>query len=270
MNTQSKYKGGTILGKAVIIEKKDHTGIITLNRAEAANAINRELARDFREALIQFDSDKSIWVIIVTGAGQRVFCSGLDLRERKTMTEEEIAYSRRAEIFPMFIEMENIGTPIIAAVNGAAIGGGAEIAMACDIRVAAETAKFGLPEVKWGIIPAAGGLQRLATLAGMGIAKELILTGRIIDAQHAQDLRIFNHLVPCSGLMEKALSIAEELQQNSPIALRQAKKALNFRESVYYGMAYDREASEVCYGSADRQEGVLAFSEKRKPKWKNV
>ncbi len=257
------------MDKAVIVEKNEHTGIITLNRADAANAINRELARDFREALIRFDSDKNIWVIIITGSGERVFCSGLDLRERKTMTEEEIAYSRRAEIFPMFIEMENIGTPIIAAVNGAAIGGGAELAMACDIRIASETAKFGLTEVKWGIIPAAGGLQRLSTIAGMGIAKELILTGRIIDADYARELRIFNHLVPGAELMEKALSLAEELQQNSPLALRQAKKALNFRESVFYGMAYDREASEVCYYSEDRNEGVRAFAEKRKPIWKN-
>ncbi len=258
------------MSKAVIVEKKDKTGIITLNRPEAANSINRELAKDLRDALISFDSDKNVWVIIVTGAGERVFCSGLDLRERKTMTEEEIAYSRRAEIFPLFIELENIGTPIIAAVNGSAIGGGAELAMACDIRIAADTASFGLTEVKWGIIPAAGGLQRLSTIAGMGIAKELILTGRIIEAQYAQDLKIFNHLVPGSGLMEKALSLAEELQQNSPLALRQAKKALNFRESVYYGMAYDREASEVCYGSEDRNEGVQAFANKRKPVWKNA
>jgi enoyl-CoA hydratase/carnithine racemase len=257
------------LGGAVLLERRDNIGRITMNRPQAANAINREMARGLREAFLSLDSDKETWVIVLVGAGERVFCSGLDLRERRNMSEEEITYSRRVEIFPLYMELENIETPIIAAINGAAVGGGAELAMACDIRVASENASFGLPEVKWGIIPAAGAIQHLPAIVGMGVARELILTGRIIDARRAEALGIFNQVVPAHQLIEKALSIAEELKENSPVALRQAKKALNFREAAYYGMGYDREASEVCYRSEDRKEGVLAFSEKRKPKWKN-
>jgi enoyl-CoA hydratase/carnithine racemase len=255
---------------AVLIERKEKVGIITINRPEAANALNREVARGLREALISLDKEKGIWVIILTGAGDKVFCSGLDLKERKTMTEEEIEYSRRFEIFPLYFEFENIGTPIIAAINGAAIGGGAEIALACDIRVASENASFGLREVRWGIIPAGGAIQHLPIIAGMGVAKELILSGKVIDARKAEDLRIYNYVVPAPQLMEKALEVAEELIQNSPFALRQAKKALNFRAAIHYGMSYDIEASNLCYQSEDRKEGVLAFSEKRKPKWKGV
>jgi len=254
----------------ILVEKKDKVGIITINRPESANAINRELFRGLRKSLLSLDADRDIWVIVLTGAGERVFCSGLDLKERKTMTEDEIAYSRRFEVHPFYFELENIEKPIIAAINGAAIGGGAEIALACDIRIASENATFGLREVKWGIIPAGGAIQWLSLIAGMGIAKELILTAKIIDAKKAEELKIFNHVVAASQLKEKVWSVAEELIQNSPVALRQAKKALNFSAAIHYGLTYDVEASNICYHSEDRKEGTLAFSEKRKPNWKNA
>lgn len=253
----------------ILIEKKDKVGIITINRPESANAINRELFRRLRESLLALDGEKDVWTIILTGAGERVFCSGLDLKERKTMTEEEIESSRRFEVFPFYLELERLETPIIAAVNGAAIGGGAEIALACDIRVASEHASFGLGEVRWGIIPAGGAMQWLPQIAGMGIAKELILTAKVIDAKRAEELRIFNYVVPPAQLMHKAMAVAEELSQNSPVALRQAKKALNHRAAINHGLTYDIEASKVCYGSEDRKEGTTAFAEKRKPNWKN-
>ena len=254
----------------ILVEKKDKVGIITINRPDSANAINRELFGRLRESLLSLDGDKDVWAIILTGAGERAFCSGLDLKERKTMTEEEIESSRRFEVFPFYFELERLETPIIAAINGAAIGGGAEIALACDIRVASENASFGLGEVKWGIIPAGGAMQWLPLIAGMGIAKELILTAKVIDAKRAEELRIFNYVVPPAQLMHKAWSVAEELIQNSPVALRQAKKALNFRAAINRGLTYDIEASKVCYGSEDRKEGTSAFSEKRKPNWKNT
>lgn len=254
----------------VLVERKDRIGIVTINRPEAANAINRALAKRLKEVLQSLDMERDLWVIILTGAGEKAFCSGLDLKERATMTEEEIEYSRKTEIFPLYFSMETLETPIIAALNGAAIGGGAELSMACDLRVASETASFGLGEVRWGIIPAAGGIQRLPLIAGMGIAKELILTGRTIDAQKALEWRIYNYVVPSHQLMKKALTLAEELLENSPVALRQAKKAFHFKEALHAGLIHDIELSNLCYRSEDRREGVLAFSEKRKPKWKNV
>jgi len=254
----------------ILVEKKDKVGIITINRPDSANAMNRELFGRLRESLLSLDGDKDVWAIILTGAGERAFCSGLDLKERKSMTENEIEDSRRFEVFPFYFELERLETPVIAAINGAAIGGGAEIALACDIRVASENASFGLGEVRWGIIPAGGAIQWLPLIAGMGIAKELILTAKVIDAKRAEELKIFNYVVPPAQLMHKAWSVAEELIQNSPVALRQAKKALNFRAAISHGLTYDIEASKVCYGSEDRKEGTSAFSEKRKPDWKNT
>lgn len=254
----------------ILVEKKDKVGIVTLNRPDSANAINREMFRRLRESLLSLDGDKDVWAIILTGTGERAFCSGLDLKERKSMTEAEIESSRRFEVFPFYLELERLETPIIAAINGAAIGGGAEITLACDIRVASENASFGLGEVRWGIIPAGGAMQWLPLIAGMGVAKELVLTAKVIDAKRAEELRIFNYVVHPSQVMHKAWSVAEELIQNSPVALRQAKKALNFRAAVNQGLTYDIEASKVCYGSEDRKEGTTAFSEKRKPNWKNT
>jgi enoyl-CoA hydratase/carnithine racemase len=254
----------------VLVEKKDKVGIVTINRPESANALNRKLFTRLREALLSLDGDKNVYAVILTGAGEKVFCSGLDLKERNSMTEEDIEYSRRFEVFPLYFDLDRLETPVIAAINGAAIAGGAEIALACDIRIASDNASFGLGEVKWGIIPAGGAIQWLPLIAGMGVAKELILTARIIDAERAEELRIFNHVVPSSQLMSKAMSIAEELIQNSPLALRQAKRSLNFKAAVSHGITYDIEASKVCYVSADRKEGTSAFSEKRKPDWKSA
>lgn len=254
----------------VQVEKTGGIGIITLNRPAAANAINRQMAGKLRRILTEIDADTNIRVIILTGAGSRAFCGGLDLKERGKMSEDEIRYSRKIEIFPLFMAMERMDTPVLAAVNGAAVGGGAELCMAGDIRIASQNAVFGLPEPKWGIIPAGGALQRLPSIAGMGVARELMLTGRIIDARKAMDYGIFNQVVPEDRLMSQTLALAGEIAQNSPMAMRQIKKALNFREAVHYGMWFDMEASEVCYRARDRNEGIRAFAEKRKADWKEM
>lgn len=255
------------MSEVVQTEKKGTITIITLNRPSKANAINREMARSLRRILTEMDADAATRVIVLTGAGTRVFCSGLDLKERGTMSEEEVRYSRKMEIFPLYMELEKITTPLLMAVNGAAVGGGAELCMAGDIRIATESAQFGLPEPKWGIIPAGGALQRLPSIAGMGVARELMLTGRIIDARKALAFGIFNRVVPADRLMDEAMALAGEIAENSPMAVRQVKKALNFREAVHYGMWFDIEASEVCYGVRDRMEGIRAFAEKRKADW---
>lgn len=186
------------------------------------------------------------------------------------MSEEEVRYSRKVEIFPLFMALENVTVPVVAAVNGAAVGGGAELCLAGDIRIASPNAVFGLPEPKWGIIPAGGALQRLPALAGMGVARELMLTGRIIDARQAHDFGIFNRVVPADRLMDEAMALAREIAENSPMAVRQVKKALNFREAVNYGMRFDIEASEVCYCAPDRMEGIRAFAEKRNADWQEM
>lgn len=251
----------------VQIEKKESIGIITLNRPAKANAINREMARSLMRILKETDADATVRVILMTGAGQKAFCAGMDLSERGKMTEAEIRYSRKTEIFPLFRMLDQLETPVVVAVNGAALGGGAELCMAGDIRIASRNAVFGLPEPKWGIIPAGGAIQRLPMIAGTGVARELLLTGRIIDAEKAMASGIFNHVVSEERLMNHALGTAREIAENAPLAVRQVKKALNFRDAVHYGMGFDMEASEVCYASPDRTEGIRAFAEKRKAEW---
>jgi len=258
------------LQHVVGVEKAGAVAIITLNRPAAANALNREMARSLKRIITDMDADPQVRVVILTGAGRKAFCSGLDLKERGKMSEEEIRYSRKVEIFPLFIALENVSLPVVAAVNGAAVGGGAELCMAGDIRIASPNAVFGLPEPKWGIIPAGGAIQRLPALAGMGVARELMLTGRIIDARQASDSGIFNRVVPADRLMEEAIALAGEIAENSPMAVRQIKKALNFREAVHHGIWFDIEASEVCYRARDRMEGIQAFAEKRKADWQEL
>lgn len=241
------------------VETFNQLVLLTLNRPKQANTINREMAVALKNILIELDADSNIRVIVITGAGLRVFCGGLDLKERRRMSEEEVQYSRKVEIFPLFFEMERIETPIIAAVNGAAVGGGAELAMACDIRIASSDSSFGLPESGWGIIPAGGAIQRLPSMAGMGIAKEMILTGKIISAEQAEKYGIFNQLVEKSKVVDTALSVGREIAKRPTVATRKAKQALSFRDATYYGMWFDIAGSELCYQTSDQKKKVKAF-----------
>lgn len=255
------------MDQAVRVQIEKDAAVVRLERPSFANAINRKMAVELRRQLAALDAAPEVKAMILTGAGSRAFCAGLDLKERSQMTEEEIAYSRKFELFPLFFDMEKIETPLIAAVNGAAIGGGAELVLACDIRIATAHATFRIPETKWGIIPAAGAIQRLPQIAGAGIARELILTGRTISAEQAKHYGIFNHVVEADTLMESAMQICEEIGGNASMAVKRAKAALNFRDSVYYGMWFDIMSSENCYQCADRAEGTQAFVAKRKPIW---
>lgn len=252
----------------VLLRVEDRVAEITLNRPEAMNALNRALCLRLREVIREVEERDDIWVAIIRGAGDRAFCAGIDLRERKGMSDAEVEYLRRHIIFPLFRELEMMEKPLVGAINGAALGGGAEIALICDVRVASETATFGQREVAWGIIPAAGACQRLPRLVGMGRAKELLLLGKVIDAREAERIGLFNAVVPPERLEEEAWRWARQIAENAPIAVRLVKKAINLGSGVREAMEFDLQASELCYHTEDRLEGVAAFNERRKPRFK--
>jgi methylglutaconyl-CoA hydratase len=243
--------------------------IVTLNRPEAANALSTALLNELSELLGDLAFQKDVRVVIVTGAGEKVFCAGADLKERAGMNETEVRKTV-ALIRETINQVEQLPQPVIAALNGSAFGGGLELALACDIRVAVDTAQLGLTETSLGIIPGAGGTQRLPRLIGIGKAKELIFTAKRITTQEAAQIGLVEYVVPRAQLMEKALEIATQIAANAPIAVRQAKLAVNRSLDVdlVTGLRLEQMAYEVTIPTKDRLEGLQAFKEKRKPVYK--
>ncbi|GAJ40020.1 enoyl-CoA hydratase [Saccharococcus caldoxylosilyticus] len=243
--------------------------IVTLNRPEAANALSSSLLNELSELLGDLAFRKDIRVVIVTGAGEKVFCAGADLKERAGMNETEVRKTV-ALIRETINQVEQLPQPVIAVLNGSAFGGGLELALACDIRVAVDTAQLGLTETSLGIIPGAGGTQRLPRLIGKGKAKELIFTAKRITAQEAAQIGLVEYVVPRAQLMEKALEIAGQIAANAPIAVRQAKLAVNrgLDVDLATGLRLEQMAYEVTIPTKDRLEGLQAFKEKRKPVYK--
>lgn len=251
----------------VILTKFEYVAVITLNRPKAMNSLNRDLCVRLSAIIEEIEQDDAVRAVIITGADEKAFCAGIDLKERKGMSSEAVDELRRFVIFPLFQRLKEMRKPLIGAINGVALGGGAEIALICDIRIGSENAKFGQAEVKWGIIPGAGACQRLPAIVGLGMAKELLLTGKIIDAEEGRKIGLFNHLVSAKDLMNSSTELAREIAENGPVAVRQIKKAINLGNENQLALAFDAEASEVCYHTQDRMEGVAAFSEKRKPRF---
>ncbi|EZP76839.1 enoyl-CoA hydratase [Parageobacillus genomosp. 1] len=243
--------------------------IVTLNRPEAANALSTALLNALSALLGDLAFRKDVRVVIVTGAGEKVFCAGADLKERAGMNETEVRKTV-ALIRETINQVEQLPQPVIAALNGSAFGGGLELALACDIRVAVDTAQLGLTETSLGIIPGAGGTQRLPRLIGIGKAKELIFTAKRISTQEAAQIGLVEYVVPRAQLMEKALEIATQIAANAPIAVRQAKLAVNRSLDVdlVTGLRLEQMAYEVTIPTKDRLEGLQAFKEKRKPVYK--
>lgn len=243
--------------------------IVTLNRPEAANALSTSLLNELSELLGDLAFRKDIRVVIVTGAGEKVFCAGADLKERAGMNETEVRKTV-ALIRETINQVEQLPQPVIAVLNGSAFGGGLELALACDIRVAVDTAQLGLTETSLGIIPGAGGTQRLPRLIGKGKAKELIFTAKRITVQEAAQIGLVEYVVPRAQLMEKALEIAGQIAANAPIAVRQAKLAVNrgLDVDLATGLRLEQMAYEVTIPTKDRLEGLQAFKEKRKPVYK--
>jgi len=249
------------------IDRDGHTAVITLSRPEAHNALSFATLLELRAALAEARFDEDLRTLIITGAGEKSFCAGADLKERPSMSEAQV---RRfvANIRELMDDIENFPAPVIAAINGFAFGGGLELALACDLRIAAPTAQLGLTECRLAIIPGAGGTQRLPRIVGIGKAKELILTGRRIGAPEAQSINLINEVA--ADPLSRAREVAAEIGECGPLAVRQAKRAINAGSGVDLttGLAIEAECYKVIIPTEDRLEALAAFREKRPPRFK--
>ena len=257
--------------QTLLVAIRDRVALITINRPDKLNALNAQAKLELREIFRSMKSDPSVDVVVVTGAGEKSFVAGTDIQELTELTSEtgkEFA-SRGQEVFDL---IENLGKPVIAAVNGYALGGGCELALSCHIRIASENARFGQPEVNLGVIPGYGGTQRLARQVGRGKAMELILTGNQVDAHEALRIGLVNKVVPLQDLVSTATSIAQLIASKGQIAVRMALKAVNMIEEtpLTEGLRLEASLFGVCCGTADFKEGTQAFVEKRKPSFKNA
>lgn len=253
--------------KHIVYDKEGEIAIITFNRPKVRNALNYLTIDEALEAARKAEADEAVRVLIFTGAGDKAFISGADIGElqrRNTLTELGERSGRRRVLANL---LETMPKPTIAAINGFALGGGLEIAMACTLRIAADTAKLGLPEINLGIMPGNGGTQRLPRLVGKGRAMEMILTGEIIDAAEAYRIGLVNQIVPLAELMDYTKQIAGKLASKSTLALKIAKDAINtgLDLSLAEGIQYEQKNFAILCGSEDKREGVAAFLEKRKP-----
>jgi enoyl-CoA hydratase/carnithine racemase len=237
--------------KILIKEMDGDVAILKLNRPGHANALNRDLFVALKEELDDLQWADGVKVVIITGEGQKTFCAGIDLKERAQKGKEEILLERETVIRPFYVTLGNFSKPCIAVLNGYALGGGAELALTCDLRVASTGARFGHTEIRWGMIPSCGACQRLRLLVGMGIAKDIILTGRVLEAEEAYRLGIYNRLVPEKKLLEEALGLAKKIAAHPPIAVRQAKKALDAGADIASALDFDFEASKECFLAGD-------------------
>ena len=241
---------------------------VELNRPEALHAMNTAMGEDLLRCFETFQWDKTVRAVVFTGAGEKAFCVGGDLKERQGMSDE--VWRAQHLIFEQgAARVLNCPVPVIAAVEGFAMGGGCELAVLSDMIVAGETAVFAVPEITLGIFPGIGGTQLLPRIVGAPMAKEMIFTGRRVDAKEAKAIGLVNHLVPKGQARAKALEIATTIAQNGPVAVRQAKKAINWgsETDLETGMALAIEAYNVTVTTEDRLEGVRAFNEKRKPRF---
>ncbi|EJO5348392.1 enoyl-CoA hydratase/isomerase family protein [Clostridium botulinum] len=255
--------------KNILLDKKNHISILTLNRESVLNALDTQVIKEMNTILDYIENDEDTYVVIITGKG-KAFVAGADILEMKDKTPKE------GRIFAELGEglcrkIEDMEKPTIAAVNGYALGGGCELAMCCDIRIASEKAKFGQPEVGLGITPGFGGTQRLSRLVGLGKAKELILTTDIIKSQEALEIGLVNKIVPEESLLEESLMLAEKIASKPQSAVRYAKTAINrgYETDIETGMVIEKDAFGLCFATEDQKEGMGAFLEKRKPHFVN-
>lgn len=252
----------------ILIEKRGRIAIVTVNRPDKLNALNIPTRREILRAFEQLKTDDEVRVVIITGAGPKSFIAGADINEFAGMTaikQRDVMKSGRA-----FDSVEDFPKPVIAMINGFALGGGCELAMSCDIRVASSNAKLGQPEIKLGIIPGGGGTQRLTRLVGEGKAMELILTGDMISADEAKQLGLVNHVFAPEELEAKTLELANKIAELSPIAVAMAKASVKnaARMNLREGLDSEIDLFALCFSSEDKEEGVRAFIEKRKAEFK--
>jgi len=253
----------------LLVEEDNGVVTLTLNRPQVMNSLNFPLLHAMRQQIESYRFKPDIRVIIITAAGQKAFCAGADLKERATLSPDQV----KEFIFTirnLFTSIEQLNKAVIAAVNGIALGGGTELALACDIRIASTSATMGLTETRLAIIPGAGGTQRLPRLVGRGKAKELIFTGQRIGAEEALRIGLVNRICEPKELLDECRKMAAMICETGPIAIEQAKYAINYglETDIHTGMAIESNAYWVCIPTEDRLEGLAAFKEKRKPVYK--
>lgn len=255
--------------RTILYEKENGIGVVCINRPQALNVLNSEVFSELYQVFNEISTDNEVRVVIITGTGDKAFVAGTDITEMKSRSSLEIrdfAIAARKANEAIY----NLGKPVIAAINGFALGGGLELAMVCDLRICSENAKFGQPEINLGIIPGGGGTQRLTRLVGMTKAKELLFTGDTIDAQTAVDIGLVNKVVPNGKLMDEAKALAQKVLDKGAVALRLTKTAINTGANMVLSSALDFEADcfAMCFSTEDQKEGMSAFLEKRKPRFK--
>jgi len=247
-------------------EQHDRVGLIRINRPKALNALNRTVMTELTDALAKYDADPEIGAIVITGS-EKAFAAGADIKEMMNASPIEMLQGDHISIWDRIL---GIKKPIIAAVSGWCLGGGNELAMICDMVVASESAKFGQPEINLGVIPGAGGTQRLTRAVGKTIAMEMILNNRHLSAEEAYKFGLINRVVSVESYLEEAIGLAAEIAARAPVAIRLGKEAVNhaFESTLSDGIADERRAFYFLFSSDDQKEGMEAFVEKRKPNWK--
>lgn len=251
---------------SVTCEKQDSSAIVTINRPKALNALNKDILEELLACFAELAQDDELAAVILTGAGEKAFVAGADIAFMQGL--DALSGRKFGKLGHQVMRtVETFPRPVIAAVNGFALGGGCELAMACDIRIASENARFGQPEVNLGVIPGFGGTQRLPRLVGTGHAMELIVTGDMIDAEQACRIGLVNRVVPLEQLLPECLDIAEKISQKSPIAVRLCKEAVEtgMQMDITRACQYEIELFGACFTSEDQKEGMQAFLEKRAP-----
>ncbi|UCD08486.1 MAG: enoyl-CoA hydratase/isomerase family protein [Dehalococcoidales bacterium] len=257
------------MGEATIYEKKDHIAVLTMNRPEARNAMNAAMRKEMGEALVDFRDDNDSWVLILTGAGDKAFSAGMDLKEMAANLAGGGSGVRSEGITPSLMAGNiEIWKPIIAAINGVAVGGGLETALACDIRIAAAGVQMGLSEPKRGIIPGGGGMARLPRLVNLGAALEIMMTGDLIPAEEAYRIGLVNHVIPGAELMDAAYDMARRLTEVAPLAVQAIKETVRKNIDMSLEDALPARFGPNVMASEDAREGTAAFGEKRPPVWK--
>jgi enoyl-CoA hydratase len=250
---------------SILVETRGKVGLITLNRPQALNALNNLLMTELMDALDAFDKNDAVGAMVITGS-DKAFAAGADIKEMADKTAEQMT---RSDHIAVFGRIRTIRKPVIAAVSGWALGGGFEVALSCDMIIASDSAKFGLPEITLGVIPGAGGTQRLVRAVGKALAMEMILNDRKLNAQEALQHGLVNRVVPVSDYLNEAMKLAEEIASRAPLAIRAAKRMINhsYESFLKDGLAEEKQVFYNLFNSDDQKEGMTAFVEKRKPNW---
>jgi enoyl-CoA hydratase len=255
------------MAETILEQREGRVAILTVNRPDKMNALNEQVRTDVMAALAALEYDDAIAVVVLTGAGEKAFIAGADIAEFAGRTPFDQRYAMRSP--RIFDVMAAFPKPVIAMINGFCLGGGCELAMSCDLRVASDKARFGQPEINLGLIPGGGGTQRLPRLVGAGHAMRMVLTGEMIGAAEAREIGLVEMVVPHDELRARTLELAAKIAGKSPLALRVAKEAVRAsqRLSIEDGIAYERDLFCLCFSTADKEEGVKAFLEKRPAQW---